>query len=215
MIISRQRADVKVSFYEQTLEICVVNEKNPSAKCAGLLRTVYKNSHLDTVHCRRKRNNQERVKSFLVFFFIDICTFDKSFFNLYNESTKFKGGLFMSNQNKIQYRQVGDYLIPNLALPSEEASVRLGKWGMLHKDYLFNHKKVLFTTLLTQGNLYQYCSEVEKQAQDMFDTLVEQMKEAEGVTEKLKTENQIEWICRMQNIEIRAREIIIVELIYT
>ena len=93
----------------------------------------------------------------------------------------------MSNQNTIQYRQVGDYLIPNLVLPPEEASVRLGKWGMLHKDYLFNHKKVLFTTLLTQGKLYQYCAEVEKQAQYMFDTLVEQMKNAEDVTEKLKT----------------------------
>ncbi|MBR2413983.1 MAG: TnpV protein [Clostridia bacterium] len=120
----------------------------------------------------------------------------------------------MSNQNKIQYRQVGDYLIPNLILPSEEASVRLGKWGMLHKDYLFNHKKVLFTTLLTQGNLYQHCADIENQAKDMFDTLVKQMKNAEGVTEQLKEENQMEWIFRMQNIEARAREIIENDLIY-
>ena len=62
---------------------------------------------------------------------------------------------------------------------------------MLHKNYLLKHKKVLFTTLLTQGKLYQHCAEVEKQAQQMFDTLVEQMKEIEGITEQLKEENQM------------------------
>ena len=115
----------------------------------------------------------------------------------------------MSNQNTIQYRQVGDYLIPNLVLPPEETTVRLGKWGMLHKDYLMQHKKVLFTTLFTQGKLYQHCAEVEKQAKDMYDTLIEQMKESEGITEQLKEENQLEWACRMQNIEARVREIVI------
>ena len=120
----------------------------------------------------------------------------------------------MSNKTTIQYRQVGDYLIPNLIIPPEEANITLGKWGMLHKDYLLNHKKVLFTRLLTQGKLYQHCAEVEAQARDMFDTLIEQMKEAEGVTEQLKEENQLEWVCRMGNIEQRAREIVCAELIY-
>lgn len=114
----------------------------------------------------------------------------------------------MSNKNSISYRNVGDYLIPNLVLSPEEASVTLGKWGMLHKDYLMKHKKVRFTTLLTQGKLYQHCAEIEKQAQDMFDTLVKQMKESEGVTEQLKEENQLEWVFCMQNIEARAREIV-------
>ena len=114
----------------------------------------------------------------------------------------------------ITYRQVTDYMIPNLTLPPEEANITLGKWGMLHKDYLQKHKKVLFTTLLTQDKLYQHCAEVEKQARDMFDTLVEQLKETEIVTEQLKEKNQLEWICRMQNIEARAREIIYEELIY-
>ena len=114
----------------------------------------------------------------------------------------------------ITYRHIGDYNIPNLILPPEEANIRLGKWGMLHKDYLLKHKKVLFTTLLTQGKLYQHCAEVEKQAQQLLDTLVEQMKDAEGVTEQLKEENQMEWVCRMQNIEARAREVVITELIY-
>ena len=114
----------------------------------------------------------------------------------------------MKNNTNIQYRQVTDFNIPNLILPPEEANITLGKWGMLHKDYLLQHKKVLFTTLLTQGKLYQHCAEVEKQAQDMFETLVEQMKEAEGITEQLKEENQLEWVCCMQNIEARVRETI-------
>ena len=74
---------------------------------------------------------------------------------------------------------------------------------------------MLFTTLLTQGKLYQHCADVDTQAQQMFDTLVEQMKETEGITEKLKEENQMEWVCRMQNIEARAREVVTTELIYT
>ena len=121
----------------------------------------------------------------------------------------------MKNNANITYRTVGDFNIPNLILPPEEANITLGKWGMLHKDYLINHKKVLFTTLLTQGRLYQQCAEVEKQAREMYDTLIEQMKKAEGVTEQLKEENQMEWVCCMQNIEARAREIVTTELIYT
>ena len=116
---------------------------------------------------------------------------------------------------KIQYRRVGDYLIPNLIIPPEEANVTLGKWGMMHKTYLEKHKKVLFSLLLGQGELYQHCAEVENQARDMFDTLVEQMKESEGVTEQLKEENHMEWVCRMQNIEARVREVVTTELIYT
>ena len=116
-------------------------------------------------------------------------------------------------QNGGTYRQVGDFKIPNLTLPPEEANIRLGKWGMLHKDYLEKHNRVIFNLLLTQGKLYQHCAEIENQARDMFDTLVEQMKEAEGVTEHLKEENQMEWVCRVQNIEARAREIVTNNLI--
>ncbi|MEE1139156.1 MAG: TnpV protein [Acutalibacteraceae bacterium] len=116
--------------------------------------------------------------------------------------------------NKIQYRRVGDYLIPNLILPPEEANIRLGKWGKLHKDYLLKHKKVLFTTLLTQGKLYQHCAEVETQARDMFDILVEQIKKVEGVTEQLKAENQMMWVYKLNNIQSQAREIVCNELIY-
>ena len=120
----------------------------------------------------------------------------------------------MSKNTQIEYRRVGDYLIPNLKLPPEEATVRLGKWGVLYKEYLFKHKKVLFTTLLTQGKLYQHCAERENQARATFDTLVEQMKENEGVTEQLKEENQLDWVQRMNNLQQRAREVVLNELIY-
>ena len=118
------------------------------------------------------------------------------------------------NQMKITYREVNGYLIPNFKLPPEEASVSLGKWGMMYKDYLEKHKKVLFSTLLIQGKLYQHCAEVEKQAVEMFDMLVEQMKMNEGVTEELKEQDQMEWVQRMGNIEARAREVVSEELIY-
>lgn len=110
--------------------------------------------------------------------------------------------------NNISYRRVGDYNIPNLVLPPVEANITLGKWGMLHKDYLLKHKKVLFATLVAEGKLWQYLADIDIQAQQMFDTLVEQMKELEGVTEQLKEDNQMDWVCLMQNIESRAREIV-------
>ena len=116
--------------------------------------------------------------------------------------------------NKIQYRRVGDYLIPNLILPPEETAITLGKWGMMHKTYLEKHKKVFFSLLLSQAKLYQHCAEVEKQANEMFELLIEQMKVAEGVTEELKEENQLEWVQRMGSIEARAREVVCEELIY-
>ena len=121
----------------------------------------------------------------------------------------------MENKTKITYRRVGDFLIPNLILPPEEANITLGKWGMMYKSYLEKHKKVLFSLLLGQGKLYQHCADVENQARDMFDTLVGQMKESEGVTEQLKEQDQWEWIQRMDNIQQRAREIVCRELIYS
>ncbi len=120
----------------------------------------------------------------------------------------------MSNRKSISYRRVGDFNIPNLTLPPEDATIKLGKWGMLHKEYLLKHKKVVFTTLLAEGKLWQYLSDIDIQAQQMFDILVEQMKKAEGVTEQLKEEDQLEWVQRIGNIQYRAIEIVCSELIY-
>ncbi len=112
------------------------------------------------------------------------------------------------------YRQVGDYRIPNITLSAKESRIRLGKWGMLHKNYLLHHKKVQFTIMLSQGTLWTYLAEVDEQATTMFFQQVEQMKTNEGITEQLKEDNQIEWVVRMNNIESRARELVFQELIY-
>lgn len=120
----------------------------------------------------------------------------------------------MQNKNKLTYRQVGDYLIPNLTLPPEEASIQLGKWGMLHKDFLRTHKPVVIATLLAQGKLWQYLADIDTQAREMFDLLVEQMKEREGVTEQLKENNQMLWEQMMNSIQNRANEIVFEQLIY-
>ncbi len=117
-------------------------------------------------------------------------------------------------QNGGTYRQVGDFKIPNLTLSPDEANITLGKWGMLYKDYLLKHKKVVFATLLAQGKLYQHCADVENQARAMYDMLVEQMKESEGITEKLKAENQMEWVQKTNLINISAREIVENEILY-
>lgn len=120
----------------------------------------------------------------------------------------------MLNGNTISYRGVADYNIPNLMLPPEEANIRLGKWGMLHKDYLEKHNRVLFNLLLIQGKLYQHCAEIENQANEMYDLLIEQIKTAENVTEQLKVYNQMHWVQKMTNIQNRVTEIIKNELIY-
>ena len=117
-------------------------------------------------------------------------------------------------QNGGTYRRVGDYNIPNLILPPEEVKIRLGKWGQLHRDYLIKHKQALFTILLSEGRLYSYLADIDRQADGMFSRLVKQMAEHEGLTEELKEENQMEWVCRMNNIEARAREVVNNELIF-
>ena len=114
----------------------------------------------------------------------------------------------------ITYRQVGDYMIPNLRLPPEESTIHLGKWGMLHKDYLQKRSPVLFATLFTQGSLYQHCTQIDTQAQQMFNTLISQMIKSENITEELKEETQLEWVRRMNSIEAKAREIICHDILF-
>ncbi len=118
------------------------------------------------------------------------------------------------NESKITYRQVGDYRIPNITLPPEEKSITLGKWGMMHKDYLRKHKPIQFNLLVTKGILYQHCAEVEQQAKELYSRLVDDMSKAEGITEQLKADNQMEWVARMNNICNRATEIVSTEIIY-
>ena len=116
-------------------------------------------------------------------------------------------------KNGGSYRMVGDYKIPNIALPAE-ANKPLGVWGLKRKDYLMKHKRVQFNIMLMTGTLWTHLAEIDEQASAMFSRLVEQMKVNEDITEKLKADDQMEWVARMNNIEARAREIVNSELIY-
>ena len=111
------------------------------------------------------------------------------------------------------YREENGYLIPNLTLPDEE-QVEIGVWGQRHLRYIKQHHKVRYTNLLTSGKLNGYLADIDKKAEDMFFRLVKQMAEREGVTEKLKVDNQMEWVQRMNNIRNRATGIVNVELIF-
>ena len=113
------------------------------------------------------------------------------------------------------YVRQGDYNLPCLSLPTEKGSKPAGVWGQRHLRYLKQHRKVLYTNLLTSGKLNSYLADIDKQAEDMFLRLVEQIANREGVTEQLKAENQIEWVGRMNNIRSRAMEIVNAELIYS
>ena len=111
------------------------------------------------------------------------------------------------------YIRHGDYLIPCLTLPEEEQRF-IGVWGQRHKRYLKEHKEAVYITLLTSGGLNSYLADIEEQAQKRFERIVDQMKQAQGITEQLKAENQMEWVVRMNNIQTCAREAVNAELIY-
>lgn len=113
------------------------------------------------------------------------------------------------------YTQVGDYMLPDLLLSEEEKEANIGVWAMRHKRYLKQNHKVLYYNLLTSGKLNSYLTDIEQQAQQLFLRLVKDLAEKENVTEKLKAENQMLWVQKMNNIRNRAREIVDKELIYT
>ena len=111
------------------------------------------------------------------------------------------------------YTQVGDYLLPNLELPEEEQQP-IGVWGQRHRRYLKEHRQAAYAPLLTSEKLNSYLADIDRQSEEMFSRLVKQMAEAEGVTEKLKAADPMEWVRRMNNIRNRAMEIVNTELIY-
>lgn len=110
------------------------------------------------------------------------------------------------------YTKVGDYYLPNLITTEEE--IEIGLWGQRHLIYIKQQHKVRYTNLLTSGKLNGYLAEIDKQAEDMFFRHVKQMAEREGVTEKLKADNQMEWVGRMNNIFNQTMEIVNTETIY-
>ncbi len=116
-------------------------------------------------------------------------------------------------ENGIDYILVGDYYIPDLKLPEENRPI--GRYGRLHREYLKQEHPARYSSLILTGKLWTYLADLNEQAEERLDLIIEQMKAAEGVTEELKARNQLEWVGRMNNIRNRAEEIIRSELIYT
>ena len=117
------------------------------------------------------------------------------------------------DKNGLWYELQGDYYIPCLILPAEKEQ-SIGLWGQRHLRYLKEHRRNTYTTLLTSGRLNVYLADIDGQAEELFSLLVKQMAEREGVTEKLKEENQVLWVGQINNIRNRAAEIVNTELIY-
>ena len=115
-----------------------------------------------------------------------------------------KGGL--------EYVRSGDYFIPNLTLPEETRP--FGKWGRIHLDYLKEYKPIQYNCLLLSGKLWSYLADLNEQAQDRLERMIDQMKVTEGITEDLKAGDPMAWVGAMNNIRASAEEIIREELIY-
>ena len=115
-------------------------------------------------------------------------------------------------ENGIDYILVGDYYIPDLKLPEEDRPI--GRFGRLHREYLKQEHPARYSSLILTGKLWTYLADLNEQAEERLDLIIEQMKATEGVTEELKARNQLEWVGRMNNIRNRAEEIIKSELIY-
>ena len=115
---------------------------------------------------------------------------------------------------EITYTRKGDYNLPDLTLPEQDHR-EIGIWGVRRRRYLMNHHKIKYYNLLTSCKLHDHLADVNEEAMKMFDLMVKQLSEKEGITEQLKADNQMLWVERMNNIYNRAQEIVNRELIYS
>ncbi len=113
---------------------------------------------------------------------------------------------------EIPYQKVGDYYLPMFTYPAADRPI--GPWGMMRRDYLKEHRPVYFNQLVLSGRFFTELAELDQQAQDRYELIIAQMKKAEGVTEELKSHDQMAWVGRMNNIAARAREIVMEEIIF-
>ena len=116
-------------------------------------------------------------------------------------------------KNGLSYTLHGDYYLPDLKLPEEEVAT-YGKYGMLRRTFLKEHRKVMYSMLLTQGRLTGHLNRIDQEANERMEILVQQMAENQDVTERLKAENQMFWVGDMNNIRSAAEEIILSEIVY-
>ena len=117
-----------------------------------------------------------------------------------------------THENGIDYVLVGNYYIPMLTLPEENRPI--GRWGRMHQRYLKENHPGYYSSLILTGKLWTYLADLDEQAQEQLDRIAEQMQAAEGVTEELKADDQLEWVRRCNSIRSRAEEIVRAELIY-
>ena len=110
------------------------------------------------------------------------------------------------------YRQVGDYLIPDIELP--ERNYEIGKYGQMRHRYLKEHRKSQYTTMILDGTLYDHLEEVDRLCNERMKIMVTSMKKQQGITEDLKARDQLAWVGAMNNIRNAAEEIILRELVY-
>lgn len=115
---------------------------------------------------------------------------------------------------EITYTQVGDYLLPDLTLPEQDDSF-LGRYGTLHRNYLKEYKKSIYTALMISGKINAHLLEVEATALEQLDLLIKQIAAAQGITEGMKAQDQMKWVGAMNAIKNQAEEIVLNELIYT
>jgi len=114
---------------------------------------------------------------------------------------------------KLEYIRSGDYYIPNLTIQKEERSI--GKWGRMHREYLKEYHPIRFNQLVLSGELWTYLADIQEEAQAKLELLIHQMTSAEGVTERMKERNPMEWVQRMNNIRSRAEEVVLSEIVYS
>lgn len=112
----------------------------------------------------------------------------------------------------IDYIRCGDYYIPDLKLPEENRPI--SKWGRMHRDHLTEHRPIFYDYLILSCKLWTYLADLNQQAQERLETIIRQISAAEGITEELKTNDQMAWVQQMNSIRARAEEIIREELIY-
>ena len=113
---------------------------------------------------------------------------------------------------ELNYIRCGDYYIPDIRLPEENRPI--GRWGRMLRDYIKEHRPILFNDLCLSGNLWTYLADLNEQSQNRLELIIEQMKAAEGVTESMKVADQMAWVGAMNSIRNRAEEIVKNELIY-
>ena len=111
------------------------------------------------------------------------------------------------------YRQVGDYLIPNLVLP-DDSNYQIGKYGRMRRSYLKEHRKILYSNYVVEVTLFKHLSEIDQACKNRMEIIISAMEKQEGVTETLKAADQMEWVRRKNSIRNRAEEIVLHELVF-